>query len=59
MTRLEGVRAAGVALLLAAAAIPAYGNPESAALRARAADHSYNLEHDLALARCQQSKAVA
>jgi len=55
MTRLEGVRAAGVALLLAAAAIPAYGNPESAALRARAADHSYNLEHDLALATFRQA----
>ena len=55
MTRLEGVRAAGVALLLAAAAIPAYGNPESAALRARAADHSFNLEHDLALATFRQA----
>jgi len=55
MTRLEGARAAGVALLLAAAAIPAYGNPESAALRARAADHSFNLEHDLALATFRQA----
>jgi tetratricopeptide (TPR) repeat protein len=55
MTRLEGIRAAGFSLLLAAAAVPARGNPESEALRAKAADHSYNLEHDLALATFRQA----
>src|SRR5678815_2665659 len=55
MTRLEGLRAAGLAALLAMAAVPAQGNPESEALRAKAADHSYNLEHDLALATFRQA----
>ena len=55
MTRLEGLRAAGFAALLAMAAVPAHGNPESEALRAKAADHSYNLEHDLALATFRQA----
>jgi len=55
MTRLEGLRAAGFAALLALGAAPAHGNPESEALRAKAADHSYNLEHDLALATFRQA----
>jgi Flp pilus assembly protein TadD len=55
MTRLEGIRAAGFAVLLVAAAVPALANPESEALRAKAADHSYNLEHDLALATFRQA----
>src|SRR3979490_1728210 len=55
MTRLEGVRAAGVVVLLAAVAVSAHANPESEALRAKAADHSYNLEHDLALATFRQA----
>jgi Flp pilus assembly protein TadD len=42
-------------VLLAMAAVPAHGNPESEALRAKAADHSYNLEHDLALATFRQA----
>ncbi len=50
MSRLAGARAAGFAMLLAATAAPALANPESEALRAKAADHTYNLEHDLALA---------
>ena len=58
MTRLEGIRAAGFAVCLAAAAVPAHGNPESAALRAKAADHTYNLEHDAALAVFRQAVAA-
>ena len=57
MSRLEGVRAAGFAVLLAAA-LPAMANPESEALRARAASHTYNLEHDLALATLRQAVAA-
>jgi predicted Zn-dependent protease len=58
MTRLEGIRAAGFALCLTAAAVPADGNPESEALRAKAADHTYNLEHDAALAVFRQAVAA-
>ena len=58
MTRLEGVRAAACAALLVAAAAPALGNPESEALRARASNHTYNLEHDLALATFRQAVAA-
>lgn len=50
MTRLEGLRAAALAACVAGIASPASGNPESEALRAKAANHTYNLEHDLALA---------
>ena len=57
MSRLEGVRTAGCAVLVALLAVPARGNPESQALRAKAADHTYNLEHELALATFR--KAVA
>ena len=41
-----------------AAAAPARGNPESEALRAKAANHTYNLEHDLALATFRQAVAA-
>src|SRR5471030_2795418 len=58
MTRLEGIRAAGCAVLIAASAAPARGNPESEALRAKAATHTYNLEHDLALATFRQAVAA-
>ena len=58
MTRLEDVRAAGCALLILSAAAPALGNPESEALRAKAASHTYNLEHDLALATFRQAVAA-
>src|SRR6188474_721482 len=58
MTRLEVIRTAGFAVCLAAAAVPADGNPESAALRAKAADHTYNLEHDAALAVFRQAVAA-
>src|SRR5471030_1849650 len=58
MTSLEGVRAAGCAVLIAASAAPARGNPESEALRAKAANHSYNLDHDLALTTFRQAVAA-
>ena len=58
MNRLEGVRAAACAVLIAASAAPAHGNPESEALRARAAAHTYNLEHDLALTTFRQAAAA-
>jgi tetratricopeptide (TPR) repeat protein len=58
MTRLEGLRAAAGAALLVAAASPARGNPESEALRSRAANHTYTLEHDLALATFRQAVAA-
>src|SRR3979490_1383883 len=55
MTRQEGVRAALIAVLFATTAAPARGNPESEALRAKGATHTYNLEHDLALATFRQA----
>jgi Flp pilus assembly protein TadD len=55
MSRLVGTRATGFAVLLAATAVPALANPESEALRAKAANHTYNLEHDLALATFRQA----
>ena len=58
MTRLEGVRSICCALLVAAIPAPAHGNPESEALRAKAANHTYNLEHDLALATFRQAVAA-
>jgi tetratricopeptide (TPR) repeat protein len=48
MTRLPGAGALLCACL--AAATPAHANPASDALRIKAADHIYNLEHDQALA---------
>lgn len=58
MTRREGVRAVGCAVLVALAAAPARANPASEALRAKAANHSYNLEHDLALAAFREAVAA-
>ena len=58
MTRLGGVRAVGCALLIAAFAAPARGNPESEALRAKAATYTYNLDHDLALTTFRQAVAA-
>ncbi len=58
MTRLEGARTAGVAVLIAVTAVPALGSPASEALRAKAANHTYNLEHDLALATFRQAVAA-
>src|SRR3954462_10716871 len=58
MTRLEGLRAATFAALVAALASPALANPASEALRAKAANHTYNLEHDLALATFREAAAA-
>ena len=58
MTRLEGARAAALTVLVAATAVPARGNPASEALRAKAATHAYNLEHDLALATFREAVAA-
>lgn len=58
MTRLDGVRALEIAVCLAVFAAPALGNPESDVLRAKAANHTYNLEHDAALATFRQAVAV-
>jgi hypothetical protein len=58
MSRLEGLRATGFAVLLAASAVPAMANPDSEALRAKAAGHTYNLEHDLALATLHEAVAA-
>src|SRR5213595_2284086 len=58
MTRCQGLRAAGVALCVAAAAVRADANPQSEALRAKAADHTYNLEHDAAMATFRQAVAA-
>src|SRR5438477_7431315 len=58
MTRLDGARAGGCATLILALAAPAHGNPESEALRAKAANHTYNLEHDLALTTFRQAVAA-
>lgn len=54
----RGVRAVVAAALIVACAAPARGNPESEALRAKAASHTYNLEHDLALTTFQQAVAA-
>src|SRR4051794_3214037 len=58
MTRLEGARAAGFAVCLTAAAAAASANPESEAHRAKAANHTYNLEHDVALETFRQAVAA-
>src|SRR4051812_48517064 len=58
MTRLEGVQVAAIAALFVVVAAPARGNPESEALRAKAANHTYNLEHDLALETFRQAVAA-
>src|SRR5258708_32937969 len=58
MTGRKACRVAGIAALLAAVAAPARANAESEALRARAANHTYNLEHDLALATFRMAVAA-
>ena len=58
VTRLDGARTAVFAVLAAATTVPARGNPASEALRAKAADHTYNLEHDLALVTFRQAVAA-
>ena len=50
--------AAVFAVLLMFLAAPAQGNPASVALRAKAAQHIYNLEHDLALATFREAAAA-
>src|SRR5437764_26168 len=58
MTRREGVGAAACALFVLLAARPAHGNAASEALRAKAALHTYNLEHDAALATFREAVAA-
>ena len=58
MTRLRRSRAAALVALIVSAASPAAANPESEALRTKAANHTYNLEHDLALATFRQAVAA-
>src|SRR3954465_8134567 len=58
MTRQDAARAAVAAALIVALAAPARANPESEALRAKAANHPYNLEHDLAQAAFRQAVAA-
>jgi tetratricopeptide (TPR) repeat protein len=57
MTRPRAVGALACAALFTAAA-PVRANPDSEALRAKAANHTYNLEHDLALAAYRQAVAA-
>jgi tetratricopeptide (TPR) repeat protein len=57
MTRLPGGALSCAALILTVAS-PARGNPESEALRAKAANQIYNLDHDLALATFRQAVAA-
>src|SRR3954447_13257282 len=58
MTRREGVGAAACALFVLFAARPARANAASEALRARASAHTYNLEHDAALATFREAVAA-
>src|SRR3954466_7881680 len=58
MTRREGVGAAACALFVLLTAHPARGNAASEALRAKAALHTYNLEHDAALATFREAVAA-
>jgi tetratricopeptide (TPR) repeat protein len=50
MTRLPGLHALACGAFLVAVAEPARANPASAALRAKASNAAYNLDHDVALA---------
>ena len=54
----RAIRVAGGAALIVACAASARGNPESEALRAKAANHTYNLEHDQALTVFRQAVAA-
>jgi hypothetical protein len=58
MTRPQRASAAACAALIVALAAPASGNPESEALRAKAANYTYNLEHDLAQTAFRQAVAA-
>ena len=58
MTRLSGSAALASAALILASAPPARGNPESEALRAKAASQIYSLDHDLAVATFRQAVAA-
>ena len=58
MTRLPGRAALACAALILASASPARGNPQSDALRAKAANQIYSLDHDLALATFRQAVAA-
>jgi len=58
MTRLPGSAALASAALILASAPPARGNPESEALRAKAASQIYSLDHDLAVATFRQAVAA-
>jgi tetratricopeptide (TPR) repeat protein len=59
MSRLVRVRAiASVAALALSVAAPARANRESEALRARAADYTFNLDHDRALATFREAVAA-
>jgi predicted Zn-dependent protease len=58
MTRPGRVRAAACAVLVLTTAGPARANPASEALRAKAAAHTYNLEHDMALVMFREAVAA-
>jgi tetratricopeptide (TPR) repeat protein len=55
MTRRRGPVPLFCAAVIVSLAAPAQGNPASDALRAKASNHTYNLEHDLALATFRQA----
>lgn len=58
MTRLRGLRALACGAFLVAVAGAAHANPASAALRAKAANAAYNLDHDVALATFREAVAA-
>jgi tetratricopeptide (TPR) repeat protein len=58
MTHRGGAVPAFCAALIASLAVPAEGNPASEALRAKASNQTYNLDHDLALATFRQAVAA-
>ena len=58
MTRLRGVQALFCAALLVLIAGRAHANPASAALRAKAAAATYNLDHEVALATFKEAVAA-
>ncbi len=58
MTRVPGSAALACAALILASAPRARGNPESEALRAKAASQIYSLDHDLAVATFRQAVAA-
>ena len=58
MTRLPVGAGLACAALILATASPARGNPESEALRAKAASQIYSLDHDLAVATFRQAVAA-